>query len=101
LTTPENPLTRDETTILATYNSERVRGLVHTDVWHERMTVLQRRFDRAQRDRRIADGYEEVAPNMWVHAERADEVRDALRHRGMPVTEAFKMRDLPLTGGEV
>lgn len=34
---------------LATYNSERARGLIHTDEWHQRMARAQEAFDAARR----------------------------------------------------
>ena len=34
---------------LATYNSERARGLVHTDEWNQRMAAAQAAFDAARR----------------------------------------------------
>lgn len=38
-------MTREEIETLAQYNAETSRGLVHTDVWRERMVRLQRRFN--------------------------------------------------------
>lgn len=34
---------------LATYNSERARGIVHSPEWQERMARLQAHFDQQQR----------------------------------------------------
>lgn len=31
--------------VLATYNGERRRGLMHTPAWHERMALLQAKYD--------------------------------------------------------
>jgi hypothetical protein len=39
-------LSAEEFHELSRYNGESARGLVHTPEWRERMTVLQRRFDR-------------------------------------------------------
>lgn len=39
------PLTRSEVIMLATYNSEKCRGVVHTDYWERKMTALQGRFN--------------------------------------------------------
>jgi hypothetical protein len=36
--------------LLATYNAERARGLVHQERWADQMALLQARFDREQRD---------------------------------------------------
>ena len=41
----ELPLTPGEVTVLATYNSERGRGLIHTAKWMAQMARLQARFD--------------------------------------------------------
>jgi len=37
--------TPDEVNVLARYNAERSRGLVHTDMWQRSMVELQARFD--------------------------------------------------------
>lgn len=38
-------LTREEVSLLATYNSEVARGLMHTEQWASEMAALQSRFD--------------------------------------------------------
>jgi hypothetical protein len=43
-------LTQHEMEQLATYNTERDRGLMHTPEWQEKMRSLQVMFDRAVRD---------------------------------------------------
>lgn len=37
-------MSQDDVRLLATFNSEKSRGIVHTDEWCERMTVLQARW---------------------------------------------------------
>lgn len=37
-----------EVDVLARYNAERARGILHTFEWQERMAELQRRFDEAR-----------------------------------------------------
>lgn len=44
------PLDDNELRLLATYNAERSRGLVHTDDWRDYMAGLQERFDAAPRE---------------------------------------------------
>ena len=45
----------EATEMLAQYNAERARGIVHTPEWTERMAVLQARFDeRVREEARIA-----------------------------------------------
>lgn len=44
-------LTEHEINTLATYNSEKARGLMHTPTYTEQMRVLQGRFDTAARYR--------------------------------------------------
>lgn len=44
-------LSEADFTILATYNAERARGLVHSDQWREQMSRLQSAFDAGQRER--------------------------------------------------
>jgi hypothetical protein len=41
-------LTEAELNQLSRYNSERGRGIAHTEEWVARMTELQRRFDGAE-----------------------------------------------------
>ena len=38
----------DEFTVLATFNSEVARGIVHTEDWRQRMEAEQARFDAAR-----------------------------------------------------
>lgn len=38
------PLSKQELNLLATYNSEIARGVVHTSFWNERMTTLKQRL---------------------------------------------------------
>jgi hypothetical protein len=45
----EQPLTHEEIIALATYNAEIARGLVHTELWQEKMRNLQRIFDETHR----------------------------------------------------
>lgn len=58
-------LTGEEVRLLATFNAERHRGLVHTPEYSERMDELQRRFDGRLRAEWIAMGYEEISPGIW------------------------------------
>ena len=41
----EHEAQKTRTEVLAEYNAERARGIVHTPEWDERMAVLQERFD--------------------------------------------------------
>ena len=50
---------------LAVYNAERSRGIVHTDEYRERMAKLQDDFRQWNRSRMVAEGYEEVEPDLW------------------------------------
>jgi hypothetical protein len=43
---PMNGLTSAEVNVLAIYNSEVARGIVHTDEWKSQMSVLQERFNK-------------------------------------------------------
>ena len=38
-------LSQQDIMVLATYNSEKARGIAHTDEYAARMAALQRRFD--------------------------------------------------------
>lgn len=38
-------MTRDDVERLATYNSERTRGIVHTSEWQDKMKLLQQEFN--------------------------------------------------------
>jgi hypothetical protein len=38
-------LSEQELDMLARYNTERSRGLMHTEAWQQQMAVLQARFD--------------------------------------------------------
>jgi hypothetical protein len=44
--------TPSEVEVLARYNAERARGILHTFEWQERMAELQRRFDEARAEGR-------------------------------------------------
>lgn len=45
LTADQMRMDRYEVEMLATYNSEKARGLVHTPEWSARMEEFQRRFN--------------------------------------------------------
>ena len=51
------PLDSDDLTALATFNSERHRGLVHTHEYADRMAQLQKRHDDWVEQQNIANGY--------------------------------------------
>jgi hypothetical protein len=38
-------MTREDVVMLGQYNSEKARGLVHTQEWAEEMAKIQREFD--------------------------------------------------------
>jgi len=65
------PLTLHEVDKLAIYNSERARGIVHTDAWREQMAELQTRFDRVGAEEQVGN-----ALSFWAkitgQAEHAD-----------------------------
>lgn len=46
--TPVEVLKRSDVELLARYNSEVARGIVHNDAWIERMQSLQRQFNLEQ-----------------------------------------------------
>jgi hypothetical protein len=48
-------LTEDEVRVLATYNGEINRGIVHTEEWCAAMRDLQRRYDEGRRTRLSTD----------------------------------------------
>lgn len=58
--------------VLAVYNAERARGIVHTAEWDDRMAALQAEFDQ------------------WVQRPDEDRIRDAMTeamdHPGRTVT---------------
>lgn len=64
------PMTDEEIMELATFNSERSRGVVHTPGYVLQMSALQARFDSDRRQQLIDEGWVEVEPesNMWVKA---------------------------------
>lgn len=56
-----------EWTNLATFNSERARGLVHTQEWRQLMAVEQERFDKARVDDLIVRGFRPIGNgDVWV-----------------------------------
>lgn len=46
------PLTEREVNTLATYNTERSRGILHNPEWRDRMAELQARYDHEQEEPR-------------------------------------------------
>ena len=73
--------TPDSFEMLAVYNSERARGIVHTPEWDARMAALQVKFDEAVAaklpDYRTADGtyifpgYDRMPEALWDSIKRA------------------------------
>ena len=53
-------LKRYELTILADYNGERSRGLVHTEAWRRSMAELQQRYDEYDNVRNDEDEQKET-----------------------------------------
>lgn len=52
------PLSSDELTLLATFNSERHRGLVHTQEYTDRMSQLQKRHNAWVEEQNRVSGYD-------------------------------------------
>ena len=48
-------LSKQEIDTLGTYNSEVMRGIMHTTEWHRQMQNLQRIFDAEYQDMRLRD----------------------------------------------
>ena len=63
-----HPVPMDEWRIsrLATFNSERARGIVHTDDWLALMAEEQEAWNRQQMAEMLAQGGEEVSPGVWI-----------------------------------
>lgn len=59
------PLTRREVDMLATYNAEVWRGIVHTDLWKGSMRVLQDRHHRAMTAEYEAQVASANRPRRW------------------------------------
>ena len=62
-------LTAEERHVLAIYNSERARGLLHDPEWQADMTSLQEIFDRGQQEKLLAQGYRDLGDGLWVGPE--------------------------------
>jgi len=56
------PLARKDVEILAVYNGERARGIVHTPEWSVRMERWQREYDDWLMERARADGVITFSP---------------------------------------
>lgn len=59
----------DRWKVLATYNAEVARGIMHTPEWKNKMHQEQLAFDAEQNSRRRAEGLVQVAPNLWTQAD--------------------------------
>lgn len=51
---------------LAAFNSERGRGIVHTEAWCDLMADEQEWFNQRQMSEMLAQGGEEVSPGIWM-----------------------------------
>lgn len=71
---------RNEIEMLARYNAERVRGLVHTAEWRAEMATLQRQFNEYQRAKRIAESMTEHGDGLWMTSTRRRPWRERLRN---------------------
>lgn len=52
--------------VLATFNSEVARGIVHTDEWREFMAIEQAWLDERNKREIIAAGGYETSPGVWL-----------------------------------
>lgn len=60
-------LTPEELTMLATYNSERARGILHSDEWKGYMAALQNKFDHANEAWSVDHGGERRSDGSWIY----------------------------------
>lgn len=51
---------------LATFNSERGRGILHTEAWLDLMADEQEWWNQHQMSEMLAQGGEEVSPGVWM-----------------------------------
>lgn len=61
-----NPNDESRLNRLATFNSERHRGIVHTEAWCDLMADEQEWFNQRQMAEMLAQGGEEVSPGVWM-----------------------------------
>jgi hypothetical protein len=52
--------------VLARYNGEVARGIMHTREWKEKMAKEQEWFNEKRRRRLLAEGYTEYEDGLWA-----------------------------------
>jgi hypothetical protein len=61
-----NGLSEYEYKILADYNAEKARGIVHAPLWQQEMARLQGAWNAGQREQLVRDGWTELPGGGWV-----------------------------------